>query len=197
MFSITTQYIFWAIWIWLILPWQYYYMRSIIQWKTKPHLYTNLIFFIIMSIWFIIQINNWWWIWAYITGIIAFFQLVQFILALKYGYSSITRFDTHILSLALACVPIYIFSNNPYFSLLLIIIIDILAFIPTFRKTILSPYSENLTSWNIWNIRSILSILALSKLNILTVVYPLIMLFVSLIFVWHCIYHRKKLLLNT
>ena len=186
------QHFFWIIWISLIIPWQFFYIRSIIQWKTKPHLYTSLIFFIIMMIWWIIQFSNWWWLWAWVTLTTSILQWTHFILALKYGYSWITKFDTYILILALSCIPVYLFSENQYISLILVITIDILAFIPTFRKTISEPFSENLTSWQIWNIKSFLGILSLKNVNFLTLAYPLILFFVSIFFIFFMLYFRKK-----
>jgi hypothetical protein len=71
-------------------------------------------------------------------------------------------------------------------------LIESLAFIPTFRKTIIEPFSENLVSWNIGYIKSLLSVFALSELNFLTLTYPLFMLFISLFFVLFMIYFRNK-----
>ena len=190
------QYLFWIIWINLIIPWQFFYIRSIINWETKLHLYTSLIFFIVMMIWGIIQFKNWWWIWTWITLTTAILQWIHIILALKYGYSWITKFDTFILILALSCIPIYLISENQYISLILVITIDILAFIPTFRKTISEPFSENLTSWQIWNMKSVLGILALKNINFLTIAYPLILLFVSLFFIVFMLYFREKSIRN-
>ena len=157
------KYIFWIIAIILMIPSQFFYIRSIIQGKTKPHIYSKIIFFIIMWLWFIIQYKNWWWFGSIILWIGALLEFITFLLALKYWRSDITKFDTYILFLALICIPVYLYSNNAYFILFLIILIDILWMIPTIRKTISSPYSEDLISWNISTIKHIFSIIALSN----------------------------------
>ena len=190
--NLDIKYIFLIISFILIIPWKYLYIKSIIQWRTKPHIYTYIILWIILTIGWLVQLNNWWW---YGSSILIIWWLWEFLivyLALKYWQSKIVKSDKYILFLALLCIPMYLYSTNEYIVLFFVIFIDILAMIPTIRKSIYFPESENLSSWNISTFKHFFSILAMSNFSLLTILYPLIIVMTNIVLISVIIYFRKQ-----
>ena len=123
------------------------YYNSIIHGRTKPHLYTFLVWSIVASIVFAGQ-----WVsgagagsWA--TGVSALFLIGTVLLSFKFGTTDITRSDGIALFAALAAIVPWAITNNPLWSVILAAIIDACAIIPTFRKTWNNAYSESVSSW--------------------------------------------------
>ncbi len=192
MLDFTYKEILWAIAAFLVVPWHYYYIKSILQGDTKPHIYTNIIWVILMGIGFILQIKNGGGPGAWMLGLTATSNVFILFLAFKYWTKDITKFDRILFIWALLCIPIYLFVDNKLYSLLLVILIDILWYIPTLRKTLKAPFSENLSAWNIWTLKIIISIPALIQYNIFTLFYPIIMILVNMTLIIGMIYQRKK-----
>jgi len=165
--------ILWIITILIIIPQVILYFRSIIKWETKLHIYTKVIWLILTGIWFIIQINAWGWPWAWVLWATSATQAVSILLGIKYGISTITRFDTVLLILALLCIPIYLWLDNKIYALSFVIFIDFLWYIPTYRKTYENPYTENMTVWMISNTKYLIALFALLEYSYATVAYPL------------------------
>ena len=60
--------------------------------------------------------------------------------------------------------------------MILISIVDCFAIYPTFRKTYLKPYEENLFSWSIDLIKFILQLFALKSFNLTTALFPIVII---------------------
>lgn len=183
--------ILWFISIAIIVPQVIWYIRSILIWETKPHIYTKLIWFILTGIGFVIQFKwgggpgTWVLLWTTIT------QAITLILCFKYGTKDITKLDTVLVILALLCIPLYLWVENKLIALVFIIFIDFLWYIPTWRKTYKDPYTEDLILWWFTNVKYILAVFALTEYNWHTMSYLvfLILANASLMFI---IYFRRK-----
>ncbi len=183
--------IFWILSIILVILWNYTYIISIFKGKTKPHIYTKIVWTILMWIWFIIQFNNWWWSWAWMLWASTLSEWFQVILCLKYWTKDITKFDTIILILALTCIPLYLWIEDKHYSLYAVIFIDMLWSLPMFRKTLNDPFSEDIKTWNIFTLKNIFSILALQNYTILTILYPFIMTLFNIVLIITMLILRK------
>jgi hypothetical protein len=190
--DITYKEILWVLSVLITIHWNYFYIMSILKGKTKPHIYTRIIWAILMWIWFIIQMKAWWWPWARALWSWTIMVTIIVLLSIKYWTKDITKFDTILLILALLCILIYLWIDNKIYALLLIVSIDMLWYIPTFRKTIKSPFSEDLLTRKIFIIWNILSIIALTQYNILTVLYPAAIFVANNILVFIILYYRRQ-----
>jgi hypothetical protein len=58
--------------------------------------------------------------------------------------------------------------DKPILSITMVTAIDVLGYIPTFRKSYIEPWSETQIIWFLFTISNILAILSLSQYNLLT-----------------------------
>jgi len=147
------------------------YVRDIFSHKTKPHLYTWLIWLITTStaMFGVIYGGGGWG--AVSLGAYAVLILGIFLFSFKYGTKNISKSDTAILVLALVAVIFWGQFKQPLVSVLMVTLIDFFGYIPSFRKTFINPWSETPVSWLLFAISNLLTILALKEYNLLTTTY--------------------------
>ena len=80
---------------------------------------------------------------------------------------------------ALITIPIWYLTKNPTISIVIVTLIDVIAFLPTLRKTANTPKSETLMTHFISVVRHGLSIIALASYSIATVLYPAALVFMN------------------
>jgi hypothetical protein len=113
------------------------------------------------------------------------------VLSIWYGEKRITTFDWGCLVFSLSAIPLWSLTSTPLYSVILISIIDIVAFLPTFRKARLDPGAETLLSYNIGNIKFLLALAALEQYNFVTVFYPAVVILSNVSFVLYSLYLRR------
>jgi len=183
--------ILWAIAILIVIPQTYIYIKSILEGETQPHIYTKFIWTIVVWIWFLIQVRHWGWAGAWLLGVSFLTQLVTFLMSFKYGTKDITRFDTLLLIWAILTIPLYFWIESAIYSLILIILIDSFAYIPTIRKTYRAPFTESIPAFSLGILKYTLSILALAQYSIYTITYPLSIVLANTILVAIMAYKRQ------
>jgi hypothetical protein len=170
----------------------YPYIRDIFLRKTKPHMYT-------------------WLIWAITTGtatagawrgegggsvfslaIILAIVLVIVLLSLKYGTKNITKSDKIILILALGSIVVWWQLDNPTMAVIMAAVIDVFAYIPTYRKSWNFPGEETLVFWMADVIIYTLILLSLAEYNWLTVPYIVVSVVANIILVV-ILFFRKRI----
>jgi hypothetical protein len=158
----------------------YPYFRDIFQGKTKPHIYTWLIWSITMGIGVlgIIRGGGLQGVYPLLIGLVLVSSVA--ILSLWYGTKNITKSDTISLIAALVAVVIWFYLKNPYVAVLVAGLIDAIGYYPTFRKTYFEPESETLSFWLLSVAVSSISLLANEEYNFLTTFYTGIMLTMNL-----------------
>ena len=147
------------------------YLRDIFLRKTKPHAYSFLVWTItqgtaVAGLWYG---NGGWGAIAFSLSIVPVF--FTFLFSLKYGTRNITKGDTIILVAALLAIIVWWRLHEPVLSVLMVSIIDVAGYFPTFRKTFKDPWSETVSSWTIFSLSNILSMMALNAYNFLTLAY--------------------------
>jgi len=148
------------------------YIKDIFAKKTKPHLYTWLVWTPLTFIAFFAQIKGKGGPGAWATGISAVLALIILLLSIKNGTKDVTRSDTYCLIGAALAIILWIFVKNPVVSIILVTLIDVLGFVPTWRKTLNHPTEETLSSYVMSFSKHSLSIVALNNISILTALYP-------------------------
>ncbi len=172
---------------------QVVYVRSIFKGQTKPHLFTWVVWGILGSIGFFAQLHDHAGPGAWALGVTAGFCLLNALLALKYGEPEITRGDKIALAASMTAILPWLMTSDPIGSVILISIIDIVAFYPTFRKSWLKPHEENLTAYNLANLKFGLSLCALHVFTINTTLYPVVIILANGAFVIMCLIRRRQL----
>lgn len=156
------------------------YIWDTLRGRTKPHLFTYLIWAIVPVVVFAGQIAAGAGPGAWTTGAMALLALVVLVLSFTHGTKDVTKLDLVFLIAAFAAIVPWYLTHNPTLSITLATIIDICAFAPTIRKTLNDHTSENLLSWVLNAARNAVAILALATFTFATVVFPLALLVMSL-----------------
>jgi hypothetical protein len=172
----------------------YPYIRDVFRGKTKPHLYTWLVWGISAAIIFIAMLSDGAGIGAWVTGFFVIKCIVYCILALKWGEKDITRSDSVCLAACLLSIPVWMITNDPLYAVILLVAIEAIAFYPTFRKSWLKPGEETISNYNIGIIQSALSLLALQNYTALTMLYASSIIAQNFVFILYLLWRRRVLL---
>jgi len=169
------------------------YIIDIFRGRTKPHLYTYLIWSIVTAIAFLGQAKAGGGPGAWTTGVMAAISVGVLLLCVRYGTKDITNLDGVFLAGAMAAIALWLVTNDPLSSVVLATLIDVLAFFPTIRKTYRDPRSETLISYIANLFRHPLSILALASYSLTTVIYPAGLFVINAILVTIIVVRRKSI----
>ncbi len=114
-----------------------------------------------------------------------------FLLSLKYGTKNITKGDTVVLIAAFLAIIVWWQLHNPLLAVFMVSAIDVLGYLPSFRKTFAEPWTETPVSWAIFSLANIINILALSEYNFLTLTYLVAITAANLILLTICLARRR------
>ncbi|HVV38802.1 MAG TPA: hypothetical protein VHD31_00555 [Candidatus Paceibacterota bacterium] len=167
------------------------YIRDTIKGKTKPHLFTYLIWAIVTALAFFGQQAAGAGPGAWTTGVMAILTIVVLILCFKYGTNDVTRLDIIFLVAALIAIIPWFLTSDPTLSVVIATFVDVCAFFPTIRKTFKDPSSETLISWILNLFRHGLAILALASFAVATYIYPAALLVMNAVVVSIILSRRK------
>ncbi len=161
-----------------------FYIRGIIQGKVKPHAFTWFVWGLLTAIAFVAQITGGGGAGAWVTGITALFSFgFAFVGLGKSARVYITKSDWTFLIGALLTIPIWYFTGNPLWSVIIITITDAVAFAPTFRKAYFNPETENGWTYTLSGIKFAVSLFALGSFTWTTALYPASLVVANLAFV--------------
>ncbi len=148
------------------------YIADIFRNKTKPHIFTWTVWALVTLLAFFGQWSKGGGAGSWTTGVTGLLTIFIALISIKYGSRDITRSDVIIFVMALVAIVPWLFTKDPTLSIIILTIVNTLAFIPTIRKTIKDPESETFSSYVIHTFRHSLSILALTNYNLATFLYP-------------------------
>lgn len=167
------------------------YFFGITKRETQPHAYTWLIWAITHGI---ITVGVWYGAGGYPainTGLGALACVAVFLLSLRYGSKNITKGDTAALLSAFVAVGIWVFLKSPFWSVLVAVVIDLVGYWPSFRKSYVEPWSESAITWFLFGVAMAFSILALETYNFLTLAYYVTCLIANFALFFICVSRRK------
>ena len=170
------------------------YVADTFRGKTKPHLYTWLIWSVTGCIATAAYMYGQGGYPAITSAIGTVFCIFVFLISFKFGTKDITLSDTVALVTAGVAVFMWLVLDNPLASALLGVSIDLIGYWPTFRKTYNEPWGESLSSWLLWMTTPLFSILALSSYNIFTLVYAAPIFTVNAAFIVFMLMRRRAVL---
>ncbi len=152
------------------------YIRDAINKRVKPHPYTWLVWTIVSGITLFGQIAKGAGIGALPTAVAEAFTVFIFIYSLRYGFKNIQRTDNYFLAAALMGLIPWILTKDPTLSVVIAVLIDLVAFIPTIRKTWQKPSSETPALYSANVLRHVLTLLSLGSYNIATTLHSIAMI---------------------
>jgi hypothetical protein len=152
------------------------YLIDILKGRVQPHTYTWFVWTVVTAIVLFGQLAKGAGIGALPTAASGVFTLAIFLVSLKYGFKKITRGDTLFLLLALAGLVPWILTNDPTLSVTIAVSIDVIAFLPTLRKTWLEPKTETPVLYGTNVVRHILALFSMQAYNIATTLHSIAMI---------------------
>ncbi len=170
------------------------YFKNVIKGKTKPHLYSWLVWSLVSLIIFALQISNGAGAGALVTLATTIMCVTVIVLSFVFkSRTEITKIDTIFLILAIISLGLWLITKQPILSTVMATIVDLLAFAPTIRKSWNNPHTETVSYYFVMSLRFGLAILALQKYSIVTAFYPATWLIVESLFALVLIVRQKQI----
>lgn len=147
------------------------YITDIYRLKTTPHSYSWLIWTLLQVTGALIMLSGG--AGFGVASLLAGTVLCGFIflLSLRYGTKNITTFDTICFVGALCATGVWFILHDAVLSILFVSAIDLLAFLPTFRKAYVEPYSETVSTYFLSAVAEVFALFALGSVTFTTSFY--------------------------
>jgi hypothetical protein len=170
------------------------YIRSIIQGKTKPHVFSWVIWGTTTCIVFLAQLADNGGAGAWVIGVSGAISIyVAFLAYIKRSDSTITRVDGLFFISAMTSLPLWYLTSDPLWAVVILTTVDVLGFGPTFRKAYNHPVEEQLMFFVVMAIRNLVVITALENYSLTTALFPATIAVVCMIFSLMVVYRRRVL----
>ncbi len=167
------------------------YLISVFRKQVIPHPYTWLVWSIVSAVTFFGQIAKGAGVGAIPTGASEIFTIIIFLFSLRYGFKHVHRKDTIFLVIALLGLIPWFLTNDPTISVIIVVSIDLVAFIPTLRKTKAHPETERHILYSMNAARHGLALFSLEAYNIATVLHSVVMVMVNTVMSYLILKKRK------
>lgn len=152
------------------------YLFDVLKKRVQPHPYTWLVWAIVSAITFSGQVVKGAGVGAIPTGVAELFTVVIFLFSLRYGFKQIRKIDTYFLIVALLGLIPWILTKDPTISVVIVVTIDLIAFVPTLLKTRRYPTTETPMLYSMNVLRHILTLFSLQTYNIATMLHSIAMI---------------------
>lgn len=168
------------------------YLVGMFKGRVRPHPYTWFVWSIISGTVFVGQVVKGAG-WATLPFAVSeIFTIIIFLYSLKFGFRNIKRTDTYFLIAALLGIIPWFMTNDPTISVIIMVTIDLIAFIPTLSKAWNHPETESAALYSSNVARHSFALVALSSYNIATTFHSIAMIITNTIMTSFVL--RKKLL---
>jgi hypothetical protein len=141
------------------------YIRGIFCNGEKPHLFSWFLWGVMTLIIWYVQYLHGAGPGAWMTFVTAVFCLIIAGCACLYGEKRITQSDWVALLLGFTAIPLWYFTKNPLFAVILLTVIDMIGLYPTIRKALLNPWQENLPFTAVTSVKYALGIAAIDHMT--------------------------------
>lgn len=170
------------------------YVLDIRKGVMKPHFFSWVIWSITTTVVFFAQLAADGGIGAWPTGVSAAMTFyVTWLCWVRRGDLSITRLDWIFLWSALASLPLWYFTADPLWSVVILTVVDVLGFGPTLRKLYSQPHEESFLFYLLFALRSALSVVALESRTLTTLLFPVAMVACCIVVCVLLLWRRARL----
>lgn len=151
-----------------LAPYYYFIFTNTI----KPHAFSWFIWGLLTAIGFAAQHAEGAGPGAWSTGVVSVGCFVIALLALKKGEKRITKSDWACFLAALFAIPLWYFTSDPLWSVILVSIIDVLGYFPTARKSFHKPHEELIFTHFTGTVKYVFALMAIEHWSLTTWLYP-------------------------
>lgn len=170
------------------------YIRSILKDEIKPHVFSWIIWGTTTFVVFLAQLDGNAGVGAWPIGVSGSITIFIALLAyLKRADITITKTDWLFLVSALSSLPLWYFTSDPLWAVVILTTVDVLGFGPTVRKAYISPHSESLLFFALFTARNLIVVSALENYSITTVLFPAVIATACLLLMAMISYRRHTL----
>ena len=149
------------------------YIRSIMKDEIKPHVFSWAIWGSTTFIVFLAQLKDSGGAGAWPIGVSGLITIyVAFLAYAKKSDITITKTDWCFFLSAMASLPLWYFTSDPLWAVVILTTVDVLGFGPTVRKAYSRPFEENPTFFTIFMVRNLIAVMALEHYSLTTVMFP-------------------------
>lgn len=170
------------------------YLHSILSGRTKPHVFSWIIWAVTTIIVFFAQLADGGGFGAWIMGFSGIITMFIAILAyVKKSDDAIKPIDWAFLGIALLSLPFWYFTSNPLWAVIILTFVDLVGFLPTMRKAFVKPFEEQILLYAITSVRNILSIVALENYTATTILFPAVITVQCVVLIFILVIQRKAI----
>jgi len=168
------------------------YFRDIMRGGTKPHAFSWVIWGLMTMVIYFAQAGNNGSAGSWVTLITGLACFVVAYLGWKKGRENIIRQDWYLLAAAVIGAALWPITSDPIWSVLLITVIDAVAYVPTIRKTYNNPHQESLSIYYVTVIKFAIGVVALDNISLTTALYPISIVIMDSLFIIMTLKRRKS-----
>lgn len=170
------------------------YIWAILIGRTRPHIFSWMIWSVTTLFIFVAQINNQGGMGAYAIGLSGLISLIIAGLGcIKGSHRALQRIDWLILVLCVLVIIWWRLTFNPVVSVLLFTVVSVIGYLPTALKAWVHPFEEEVPFYVIMAIRYGLSVVALEHYALVTLLFPMTMFITSTTMSGY-VHYRKAML---
>ncbi|HEY4487826.1 MAG TPA: hypothetical protein VI483_03635 [Candidatus Paceibacterota bacterium] len=169
------------------------YFRDIFRGTTRPHVFTWFSWGVINTVVAVAQFTSGGGAGTAVTAVVALSCFSITLLAARQGNKDITRSDWVCLIGSLLAIGSWTITRDALTAVIIVTVADMIAMIPTVRKTYKRPTEETLSAWIISVFRNIFAILALQSFAVVNWLYPASLIISDAAFVILLIVRRRQL----
>jgi hypothetical protein len=168
------------------------YIRNCILGKTKPHIISWFTWSLVSYLAFGIQLFNEGGVGSFVNLVMGIICTIILILGLKNGTKDIRKIDIVAFVLALIAIALWLIAKQPLLSIILVVFIDLMSFLPTMFKGWRKPHTETAVTFLLSGIKNGMSIYALESFSLVNVLYPAYSALTNIFFVLMLLVRRKS-----
>ncbi len=149
------------------------YIVSIRSGRTRPHVFSWLIWGVTTLLVFLAQRAGGGGVGTWPTGVSALITFLIAWLAFAHGADrAITASDWLFLAGAASALPFWFLTADPLWAVVILTLVDLLGFGPTLRRAWSHPDQERVGFYSLFVLRNLLVLLSLERLTLTTALFP-------------------------
>ncbi len=172
----------------------YPYIRSILRGETRPHVFSWVIWASTTLIVFFAALAGGGGVGAWPIGVSSLLTIYIALLAYRHrGDASITRTDKAFFAAAMASLPLWYFTADPLWAVVVLTMVDLLGFGPTLRKAYDHPFEEKPLFFGLFALRNLIVVAALEHYSLTTVLFPALIALACMLLIGIILIRRRQL----
>jgi hypothetical protein len=168
------------------------YIRDIRAKKTRPHIFSWFVWTLMTAIYFFAQLSGGEGVGVLASGFTTVISIYIILASLRQAEKSIKPLDWVCFVISLLALLMWLITSTPVYSVALISFSDLMAFVPTFRKSFVDPYSETLATFLLSAVKHVLIVFSLESITFTTSFYTFYLIVINIVFVAMLIIRRRR-----